>query len=334
MYHLHARAIGRKRKRRSVAVRAAAYRARDTLYDEVARKWVDHSHRQDLSASFILAPSGSPSWVLDRSRLWNSVEKNENRVDSQVCRELEISLPRVFDKDRSVRVIKDFVTENCVNLGMIADVSIHGVGSKNPHAHVLLTMRKLGPDESWGKKETDWNKRSLVNALRKDWENAYNREVKSMGMPQLTVSCESYRTRRLDKNPQKYCGARRIRLWREEQIIEQPSAQYVIDQLRKEEEELQREIEFLRMRERRVKRKSKQMLNQSLTLLSLGNVNPVVPASNSEPFKSTSVVPATAEQNMEASICLDGFKSRLAAMDARGVEQKQPGPGVAGPGFG
>ena len=35
--------------------------------------------------------------------------------------------------------------------GMVADVSYHGTGSENPHAHILLTMRRI-EGQGFGKK--------------------------------------------------------------------------------------------------------------------------------------------------------------------------------------
>ena len=40
---------------------------------------------------------------------------------------------------------------------MCADWSIHDKGDGNPHVHLLVTMRPLNPDHSWGNKEIkDW----------------------------------------------------------------------------------------------------------------------------------------------------------------------------------
>lgn len=260
--------------------------------------------------------------------MWNAVEKRENRVDSQVCRELEISLPQVFCLDQSIKVVRDFVTKNCVDLDMIADVSIHGVGSKNPHVHVLLTMRKLDPEGKWGKKSTEWNNRSLVNQWRKSWENALNDEFIGMGMPQISVSCESYKTRGIEKTPQKYCGQRRIRLWREEEIIEPQSAQYVIDQIKKEQEELQREIEFLAMLIRRSKRRAGQMLNDSLIAISnSASHTVVVPTTHS-------VAPEHDFGNKNPEVGTERMVARLLAIENLVVGLPKPDPGISpGSGF-
>jgi hypothetical protein len=328
MYHLHVRVIGRNKNRNSVAVRAAAYRSRGAIYDEVGHKWANYSNKKDLSADFILAPSGSPNWVFDREVLWNDVEVNEKRVDSQVCREIEISLPQSFHLDRSVKVVRDFVDKECVGLGMIADVCLHGIGSANPHAHVLLTMRRLQNDGSWSKKCTEWNARSKVQRWRKSWEKALNDEFIDMGMRQLKVSCESYKSRGITKNPQKYCGPRRIRLWREKEVIEPESAQYVIDQLKKQEDELQKEIDFRLHLQRRMRRRAAQMLNDSLSALAGARSELAIVGPTPTPTP-------TAGSGNGSEIKMQGMAGRLAAHESLAVDLPKPNPGVSpGHGFG
>ena len=39
-----------------------------------------------------------------------------------------------------------------VGRGMCADICIHDKGEGNPHAHVMLTLRPILPDGSWGDK--------------------------------------------------------------------------------------------------------------------------------------------------------------------------------------
>ncbi|CDL43493.1 hypothetical protein [Klebsiella pneumoniae ISC21] len=44
---------------------------------------------------------------------------------------------------------------------MIADIAFHDLDSDNPHAHVMLTLKTIGP-EGFGKKERSWNDRKNV----------------------------------------------------------------------------------------------------------------------------------------------------------------------------
>jgi hypothetical protein len=39
-----------------------------------------------------------------------------------------------------------YCQDNFVDEGMIADIAFHDLNSKNPHAHVMLTMKNVGPE--------------------------------------------------------------------------------------------------------------------------------------------------------------------------------------------
>ena len=91
IYRLSAQVIRRSSGRSAVA--CAAYRAGDSIED--ARQGIlhDYSRRGGVHHSEMLAPEGTPDWMLDRSRLWNGVEAAEKRRDSQLAREIQLALP-------------------------------------------------------------------------------------------------------------------------------------------------------------------------------------------------------------------------------------------------
>ncbi|ATQ43122.1 MobQ family relaxase [Caulobacter mirabilis] len=185
IYHLRlkvvSRALGRAAKvggatRRSV-VAAAAYRSGERLYDVSQGRWFTFD-KPDVVHTEIIAPPGAPAWVFGRQTLWNMVERAEKRVDAQLAREVEVTLPRELSRDDQIELVRRFVREQFVAQGMVADVGVHepdaSDGKAQPHAHVLLTMRYL--DEATGtgfsaNKERDWNEREdiaqAVNEARK-----------------------------------------------------------------------------------------------------------------------------------------------------------------------
>lgn len=176
IYHLRlkviSRGLGRAAKpggatRRS-AVAAAAYRSGERLYDDAQGKWFQFD-KPDVVHTEILAPDGAPAWVVDRQTLWNLVERAEKRMDAQLAREVEITLPRELNRDDQIALVQRFVRERFVSQGMVADIGIHcpdaADGLEQPHAHVMLTLRPLDPDGPFGfsaKKERDWNEREDV----------------------------------------------------------------------------------------------------------------------------------------------------------------------------
>src|SRR3546814_12349175 len=76
-----------------------------------------------------------------------------------------------------IALARDFVSQEYVGLGMIADLNVHrdigADGEPKPHAHVMLTMRKAGQD-GFGKKVRDWNRTQLLEQLRERWASHVN----------------------------------------------------------------------------------------------------------------------------------------------------------------
>ncbi len=152
IYHFQAKVISRQQGRGIVA--AAAYRAGECLFDEELGRSQNFLAKAGVVHSEIILPEGAPSRWLDRETLWNEVAAGEVRRDgeqrrSQLAREVEIALPCELSQAEAVRLAQDFVREQFVARGMVADLNVHwgtaGDGEAQPHAHVLLTMRGIDP---------------------------------------------------------------------------------------------------------------------------------------------------------------------------------------------
>ena len=158
VFHASVKIIGRAAGRSSVA--AAAYRSGKCLTNERDGNTHDYTKKQGVVHQEIMAPDNAPDWMRDRSQLWNGVEAAEKRKDSQLAREVEIALPRELSREEQINLVRGFVKERCVDHGMVADIAIHepraSDGDKQPHAHVMLTMRHIEGD-AFGKKATEWN---------------------------------------------------------------------------------------------------------------------------------------------------------------------------------
>jgi len=188
IYHLRLKVLGRALGRaakpggatRRSAIAAAAYRSGERLYDVAQGRWFEFD-KPDVIHTEILAPAASPPWVFDRQTLWNMVERAEKRVDAQLAREIEITLPRELSKDAQVDLVRNFVREHFVAQGMVADMAIHAPeasdGQEQPHAHVLLTLRYLDAESATGfsaTKERDWNEREDVARLVAEARKRFN----------------------------------------------------------------------------------------------------------------------------------------------------------------
>jgi len=201
IYHLRlkviSRALGRAARvggatRRSV-VAAAAYRSGQRLYDSSQGKWFEFD-KPDVIHTEILAPPNAPAWVFDRQQLWNIVERAEKRKDAQLAREVEITLPRELKRDQQIALVRAFVRDEFVSQGMVADFAIHNPsasdGEEQPHAHVLLTLRRLDGTTGTGfaaTKERDWNEREDVAQAFAEARKRFN----DTGLPEDKAALEA-----------------------------------------------------------------------------------------------------------------------------------------------
>ncbi|HAT8967769.1 TPA: Ti-type conjugative transfer relaxase TraA [Legionella pneumophila subsp. pneumophila] len=125
------------------AVAAAAYRSGAQLYDDRIGRAYDFSKRHDVVFAEILLPDGAADSFLDRNYLWNEVERAENRSNSQLCKDFVLALPRELNLVQQIELAKRFARMHFVEKGLPADIAIHDHGDGNPHAHILITTRRL-----------------------------------------------------------------------------------------------------------------------------------------------------------------------------------------------
>lgn len=171
IYHFSAQVASRSAGRSAVAM--AAYRSGQRLEDERTGE-MKFYRRASKPQTEIMAPVHSPEWIHDRNRLWNEVEKVEKRKDAQLCREINVALPKEFSTEMQTKMLRAFCQREFVDHGMIADVAIHRDDVNNPHAHIMLTMREVSP-EGFGLKVREWNDRGLIEQWRENWAKDVNR---------------------------------------------------------------------------------------------------------------------------------------------------------------
>lgn len=206
IYHLSAKVIGRSSGRSATG--AAAYRAAEIVRDERTGIVHDYSRKGGVEHREIVAPDNAPTWMRDREQLWNAVEKVERRKDAQLAREVEIGIPRELTPDQRRELVREFVREEFVSRGMIADVCWHmgkaSDGGAHPHAHILLTMRELTGD-GFGNKNRDWNGKDVLEGWRERWEDHANRALERAGREER-IDHRSFADRGVDREPQPKLG--------------------------------------------------------------------------------------------------------------------------------
>lgn len=175
-FHFSAKILARSGGRS--AVRAAAYRAGEKLYDRRTGECADYTRKQDVFRTEIIAPDGAPAWVCERDELWNRVEAREVRRDAQLAQEFELNLPRELTGEENWEIATDFVRRELVAKGRIADVAMHlaeaSDGEAHPHVHILMPMRVLDGDRFGGKhpdvdRATFFQNKRRIEELREAW---------------------------------------------------------------------------------------------------------------------------------------------------------------------
>ncbi|HAU1484855.1 TPA: Ti-type conjugative transfer relaxase TraA [Legionella pneumophila] len=206
IYHLSGSIISRSQGRSAIA--GAAYRSGEKLHDQSLGLSYDYTKKQDVVYSEILLPEYAPQSFKNRETLWNSVEQFEKRKDAQLAREFNISLPRELTIEQNKALITEFVRQEFVSKGMIADVCIHNDlmkdGSRQPHAHVMLTLREVS-EKGFGPKVRSWNDKELLLQWRESWANNTNYHLALNGFD-VQIDHRSNEARGIELEPQYKIG--------------------------------------------------------------------------------------------------------------------------------
>ncbi len=230
IYHLSIKITSRGKGKSAVA--AAAYRAGEkitNLYDGVTH---DYTRKGGVGYTEMLLPDHAPAEYADRAILWNAVERIEKNRNSQLAREIELALPVELSPEQHIALARDYCQQHFVAAGMCADICIHDKNDGNPHAHIMLTMRPIEPDGSWGaksKKEyildengeritlpsgeyktrkvdiTDWNDRGKAEVWRQGWAEAVNAALERAGHAER-IDHRSYERQGVEQIPTVHLG--------------------------------------------------------------------------------------------------------------------------------
>ena len=230
IYHLSIKIISRGKGKSAVA--AASYRSGEKIKNEYDGIVHDFTRKGGIAHTEILLPQNAPQEFSDRGTLWNSVEKIEKSKNSQLAREIEIALPKELDREKQIELVREYVKENFVKVGMCADIALHDKNDGNPHAHILLTMRPLNEDKTWGaksKKEyildengekvklkngnyktrkintVDWNEQDKAEEWRKAWADITNKYLEENSI-QEKVDHRSYQRQGIEQIPTIHLG--------------------------------------------------------------------------------------------------------------------------------
>jgi prefoldin subunit 5 len=289
IYHLHVGYISRQTGRSAVA--AAAYRAGVNLRCE--RDGIEHGNavsaaayragadlgefdftkKRDVVYSEILLPDYAPRYFQDRYILWNAVEKAETRKNARTARDIDVALPREFNRREQIEVLQKFVRENFVDYGMIADFNIHDKSDGNPHAHIMLTTRDVSKDGFKGKNR-EWDKVQYLLMWRENWAKVCNEKLQEKESAER-IDHRTLKAQGIDREPQIHIGVTAKALERKEIITERVRRNYGIisRNLNKEITALTQEKNEADQEARRLKHQAEQIAERAQYIRDLRNGN-------------------------------------------------------------
>ena len=151
IYHCDVKVISRSSGR--LAIASAAYRSGERLFDEELGRMYDFTKKSGVILNEIMLCKNAPEKYKDRETLWNDVQRVELRPDAQLAREVEVALPTEMTREQQIECVRNYIKENFVSQGMIADWALHDKGTGNPHAHIMLTVRPFDFDGQWSRKQ-------------------------------------------------------------------------------------------------------------------------------------------------------------------------------------
>ncbi|MGF6178364.1 Ti-type conjugative transfer relaxase TraA [Ensifer sp. 4252] len=219
IYHCSMKPIARSGGRSAVA--AIAYRTATKIVNERDGIVHDFTRKQGVEHSEIVLPDGvEAAWALDRSALWNAVEKAENRKDARVAREFEVALPHEMSASDRLALTRDFARDLANRYGAAVDFSIHqpqgDTDIRNVHAHVVMTTR-VATEEGLGEKtllerENKWllnndhpSSHMQLREIRELFEHHTNRHLARLGLD-VRVDHRSHLERGLEIEPTVHMG--------------------------------------------------------------------------------------------------------------------------------
>ena len=211
LYHFHVTQISRG-KGQSVCA-AAAYRAGEKIYDSYYGEEPDYTKKGGVIYTEIMLPENAPKEYFDRETLWNAVEFAEKNKRAQLAFSFDFALQNELSEEENTALARKFIMDNFISRGMICDIAIHAPdksgGPPNPHVHVMVPMRPINEDGTWGDKQrreyildedgnrirgsdgkyifnavktTDWSDSETLNRWRENWAKCINAAFEEKGI--------------------------------------------------------------------------------------------------------------------------------------------------------
>lgn len=182
IFHLRVKTLTRSKGHSAIA--KAAYNSCACL-SMASGEAVDYTKKSGLFLAEMMTPEGKKA--PERGEFWRDVEAQEKRKDSQIAREIEISLPVELTQEQNKALARE-ITKTIIDKYSLpaADLCVHyptkkkrkknATSEEQPHIHLMIPTR-----DDRGKKIQAFRKEQYEETLfeiRKTWETICNDALK------------------------------------------------------------------------------------------------------------------------------------------------------------
>lgn len=202
IYHMEVSILSRG-KGRSLGA-SLSYISGKKIHDSYSGR--NHHHRRtDLVQCKVYYPPDASDELSDIQYLCDELNKAEKRKDARTGRQFIGSLPNELPPREWTRIVEEFIEENFTAKNLCAVAAIHRgkLSSKqlsNPHVHIIVSTRTVGPDGFNPKKDREHDKRSYIEIWRRSWAEVQNRAYERCHI-EKRISHESLRVQGIDRKP-------------------------------------------------------------------------------------------------------------------------------------
>lgn len=206
IYHMEVSTLSRG-KGRSLGA-SLSYISGKKIHDRYSGKTYRH-RRFDLVQCRVYLPPSSPNALRDLQCLCDELNKAEKRKDARTGRLFICSLPNELMPGEWARIVNEFIQENFVSQGLCAVAAIHrgklpsNHPKSNPHVHIIVSTRTVGPEGFNPKKDREHNQRSYIEIWRRAWARVQNRAYERCHVKKR-VSHESLRVQGVERKPTRH----------------------------------------------------------------------------------------------------------------------------------
>lgn len=206
IYHMEVSTLSRG-KGRSLGA-SLSYISGKKIHDSYSGR--NHHHRRtDLVQCRVYYPPDAPKELADIQYLCDELNKAEKRKDARTGRLFICSLPNELPPGEWARIVNEFIQENFVSQGLCAVAAIHrgklpsNHPKSNPHVHIIVSTRTVGPEGFNPKKDREHNQRSYIEIWRRAWARVQNRAYERCHVKKR-VSHESLRVQGVERKPTRH----------------------------------------------------------------------------------------------------------------------------------